>query len=149
MRNFLLILITILFLSCMVIAEAKGQTQDEIENSIVRLSRRHNMDPALMLAIAKTESKLNPKAVGSKGELGVFQLRPEFHKFNANSIDSQVNVAIVYLSTIRRKWEPVYGNAWFISFNLGPNYRRINHPSLFPYYKRVMASKLERQIANN
>ncbi len=37
-----------------------------------------NFDPAISLAVARQESKFNNSVVGGVGEVGLFQIRPEY-----------------------------------------------------------------------
>lgn len=112
----------------------------DVEREIKRVAKQNQFDPDLAVAIAKVESGLNQKAVGSKGEIGLYQLRPEFHASNIRETKTNIKTAILYLKRIKAKCEPKFGDAWFICYNLGPNYAKpIRHPKLFPYYKRVLA----------
>jgi soluble lytic murein transglycosylase-like protein len=47
-----------------------------VQQQIVAQATSAGLDPQLALAIANEESGFNPGAVGTKGELGVFQLMP-------------------------------------------------------------------------
>ena len=40
-------------------------------------AKRHNIDPDLLKALIWKESKFNPNAKGTKGEVGLMQIRPE------------------------------------------------------------------------
>jgi soluble lytic murein transglycosylase-like protein len=116
-----------------------AHTDDNIVKIIEIKAHKYNIDAKLAVAIAKTESSLNPNAVGSLGELGLFQLRPEFHNVIDGNTKHNVEVAMKYLSYVKRKCASKYGNAWFICFNTGP-YRQniIANPTNFSYYKKVM-----------
>jgi hypothetical protein len=46
---------------------------------IVAGAQERGIDPDLALAIATVESNINQYAIGPVGEVGVFQLRPEFY----------------------------------------------------------------------
>jgi len=137
--DLVLIAIVVLILVLLTGHQVEARTT-EVERIIRDKSTQYKMNPDLMVAIARTESGLNPKAVGGLGEIGVFQLRPEFHDVRRGDVEHNIETAIKYLAEIRRKWQPVYGDAWFIKFNLGPNYRELNHPKLFPYYRKVMSN---------
>lgn len=50
-----------------------------ITGLIMTISLQMGFDPNMAIAIAQYESSLNPKAVGAIGEVGLFQLRPEFY----------------------------------------------------------------------
>lgn len=49
-----------------------------IATMIVTISISMGFDPNVALSVAMTESTLNPNAIGGIGEVGLFQLRPEF-----------------------------------------------------------------------
>lgn len=50
---------------------------DHFTNSLFTISREHSYDPVFLLAIIKTESSFNQFAIGSVGEVGLMQIRPE------------------------------------------------------------------------
>src|SRR5690606_31993954 len=105
---------------------------------IKKTALKYNVDPELALAIAEKESSFNPNAIGSKGEIGLFQLRPEYHDVRPGEVEHNIDVAIRYLAQLQRKCAH-YLDAFFICYNLGPNYKRLKHPTKFPYYKQVKA----------
>jgi soluble lytic murein transglycosylase-like protein len=51
-------------------------TSDEIRQAIIDTATSYGIDPNIALAVAQHESGLNPEAIGSKGEIGIFQLMP-------------------------------------------------------------------------
>ena len=59
--------------------ESQNNTIDseKLTNSLVSISRRFGEDPVFLLAVIKTESKFNQNAIGSVGEVGLMQIRPE------------------------------------------------------------------------
>jgi hypothetical protein len=119
---------------------AHAETKEEVTATIRETAITYGVDPSLALAIAEVESGLNPKAVGALGELGVFQLRPEYHGKNLQELKRNSEVAMRYLVEIKAACAD-YGEAYFICWNLGPNYRRLKHPTRFEYFKRVMSAK--------
>ena len=124
---------------------------DEIgEERIIRqVASEEHFDADLAVAIAKVESKLNPNVVGTQGEIGVFQLKPNYHAV-VDGLDTRTNarVAIRYLKVIKERFEPLYGDAYFLFYNVGPYYKKtIRYPRLFPYVVRVRAQ--ERTLAWN
>jgi soluble lytic murein transglycosylase-like protein len=94
------------------------------------------LDPKLVLAVIKVESNFNPKARGSKGEVGLLQLRPEFHKCASLDPKQNIKCGVKYLAKIKRKLKPVHGCAWVSFYNSGP-YRRIKHPSKQRYFRKI------------
>ena len=76
-------------------------------------ARTHDIDPLLLHAIARVESRHDPAAVSPAGAIGVMQVMPATgNRFGAGSAqmlrDPAVNVAVgaVYLKTLQRR----YGN---------------------------------------
>jgi soluble lytic murein transglycosylase-like protein len=127
------------------------KTRKQIERHIVMVAKAHGVDPYLALAIAEVESGMNPKMIGRIGEIGLFQLRPEYHRTLIGDVRANVYVAIRYLAKLKRDCAH-YGRAFYICYNLGPNYRRrdglpIQHPTLFSYYKKVEAARIRNFIA--
>ena len=53
------------------------QNHADYTNLIQSAAQRHNIDPDLLKALIWKESKFNPNATGSKGEIGLMQIRPE------------------------------------------------------------------------
>jgi soluble lytic murein transglycosylase-like protein len=56
---------------------AANQSHGDIENIVRAAAAKHNVDPRLALAVAVTESNLEPNAVSPVGAVGVMQLMPE------------------------------------------------------------------------
>lgn len=134
-----LILIFGLFFSLGGCTEVYARDNSYIETLVIAEAVKQGLDPQLALAIAKTESSLNPNAIGSKGEIGVFQIMP----FNAPHIalfDPKENIRVGILLLRRNKIQCAdMGQYWVVCFNNGVN-RRPKYPYLHPYYKRVIAS---------
>lgn len=49
----------------------------QLTEAIIRLSETHSYDPVFLLAIIKTESSFRAQVVGSAGEIGLMQLKPD------------------------------------------------------------------------
>lgn len=112
---------------------------DELPKFIKQKAESHNLDARLVYAIAMVESNLNPDAVGKYGEVGLFQLRPEFHSVKPGDYKHNTEVAVKYLVYIKRRCYSKYGKAWFICYNIGPNRNyTIRYPQSFDYYRKVM-----------
>lgn len=135
LMDWVLMLILIFLLGMMVTNPVHAQTRSDIERVIVQSAKAHGINPHLALAIAEVESQMNPNAVGSVGEIGLFQLRPEYHRVVRGNISLNVNTAMKYLARLKRECSH-YGDAFFVCYNYGPS-RPLRHPKLFPYYKKV------------
>ncbi len=136
-------LVVVLLTMIMFMNLAKGDERQKTEKTIRHLAAVHGVEPELAVAIAQVESGLNKNAVGSLGEVGLFQLRPEFHPVSAENEAANIETAMKYLVSLRATCSR-YGDAYFICFNLGPA-KQIRFPHRFPYYQKVMNAK--RQLA--
>jgi soluble lytic murein transglycosylase-like protein len=66
-----------------------------VERVIALAERNFPTDPALLLAIVGVESSWRPWAVGSVGEVGLCQVRPDLHGASATDLaDPAVNVRV-------------------------------------------------------
>ncbi len=129
----LLIIYALLLGACLASADDRL-----IIETIRRIAIEEHLDPNLAVAIAKTESRLNDKAIGRHGELGLFQLKPQFHKVVKGDVRKNIRTAVRYLKVVRGICEPKYKDAWIVCYNVGPNAASLRYPKLFPYYIRVM-----------
>lgn len=112
--------------------------QETYIDTIHKVSREYNIDPNLAVSIAVVESNLNPNAIGGLGEIGLFQLRPEYHNVIIGQPRHNIKTAIKYLAELKKICHTKYGTAWFICYNTGP-YKKIKvAPKEFSYYKKVM-----------
>lgn len=130
------------------VEEAKGLIlqEEEVAALAYEIAPQYKVDPDLVTAMAYVESSFNSKAIGrSHKEVGLMQLHPKY--FRA-SFDPRLNVemAVIYLSKLRRICKPKYKDAWFVCYNTGPN-RQIENPKDTKYYKKVKAKYVE--IKNN
>lgn len=113
-----------------------------IVTAIMYYASVYALDPALVLAIAKTESQLNTFAVGSHGEIGLMQVLPKYSKVSVGDLFSpEKNIAegARKLAEARDRCAHKKDNTWVICFNLGvAGGSRIKYPKQFEYYRRVM-----------
>lgn len=47
-----------------------------ISKAIIEAAGRYDMDPLFLMALIQTESRFNPSALGSHGEIGLMQIKP-------------------------------------------------------------------------
>lgn len=116
-----------------------------ISRKITKYSLANGLDPALVCAVVAVESGFRPMAVGSIGELGLMQLRPQFHATHIDNkmlrteylFDVQMNLhyGIQYLAKLKASFGSRYTRyRWLEKYNLGPNKK----PVSFEYTKRVL-----------
>lgn len=94
-----------------------------------------NVDPYLALSVAINESNLNPLAVGSKNEQGLFQLLPQsYKKFNINelrNVKTNIRLGIKHLKQVEKECPH---KDFIICYNVGVSgSKKIKNPHLFPY----------------
>lgn len=95
------------------------------------------LDCNLALSIATVESSLNPQSIGkSHGELGLFQLRPNFHKCASLDPVTNINCGLRYLKKIKSRHFKTHGNCFATFYNVGPN-ANIKYPCLHRYFKKI------------
>lgn len=102
----------------------------------------YGIDPYLAGAVVKTESTFNPNAIGSIGEVGLFQIRPEHSKYSVSELKNPLINVIEGLKMLRRaKLKCIHkaNKQFVICMNTGlAGARKIKHPNDFTYYKKVM-----------
>jgi len=109
-------------------------------------AKKQGVDPLLAISIAQVESSMNPKAVGPVGELGLFQLRPEYHGENVADINHNIAEGIRYLKELQSTC-PLQGDYFVICFNQGHR-RHPKHPEKHPYYRKVIREREKMEFAH-
>lgn len=144
-------LTTIFIIVVMTTLVAKGETKTEIISQITTAAHTVGLDPDIPVAIATVESSLNPKAVGGLGEVGLFQLRPEYHAVVPGNTGHNILTGVAYLAELKKKCGR-FNDAWFVCFNYGP-YNKLKYPHKTDYYKKVMREvnriRVKRYIVKN
>lgn len=84
-----------------------------VKAQIVTAAQKYGQDPVELLAIAAIESSYNPRAIGALGEIGLFQLRPQFYNIKlGDSIEKQVKEAGKLLTEVKFKCKNKYIQCW-------------------------------------
>ncbi len=115
-------------------------------DSLIRgAAAKHQLDAALIRAVIHAESAFNPKAVSSKGALGLMQLMPatmqQFQVNNGEEPAENIRAGTQYLAQLIREFQGDLTLA-LAAYNAGPgNVRRYNGIPPFPetqaYIERV------------
>lgn len=113
-----------------------------ITDAVIKESNRNGIDPVFVLAIINTESSFNPVAVGSVGEMGLMQIRPETASWIASKKgirftkaqdlfkpEKNIEIGVAYIAFLRKK------------FN--------NQASLYPSAYNMGAGTVRRLIASD
>jgi len=128
---------------------------EELSKSILQVSRDYYYDPVFLLAIVKTESQFNPFAIGSAGEIGLMQIKPDTAEWichkkkiewrGAEALkDPAYNVLVgaVYFHYLKKSLR-AKGSHYINAYNMGiNNLQRLpaENRSKHPYYDRVLAN---------
>lgn len=117
-------------------------THTAIISLIIAYSQVFGLDPKLTLAVARVESNYNTKATGSLGELGLFQIRPELYpmltRTELQNPRTNIMIGLRMLSDAKRDCPHQQDINWVICFNYGiGNSKKVKHPELFPYVKKI------------
>jgi S1-C subfamily serine protease len=110
--------------------------RDQIRIVAKQKAIKYNVDHRVILAIIETESSFNPNAIGRDGELGLMQVRPEFHACADIEIVKNIECGTKFLHQLRERFEPEFGDAWVVFYNWGPN-SGLRYPHKTEYYRRV------------
>jgi len=114
-------------------------------------SLAYNVDPKIAISVAEIESNFKANAIGITGDIGIFQLNPKsFPKYTIKQLkDPMINIelGVKYLAKMKKECKYKANNEWLICFNYGPrNAKKVKHPSLFPYVKKVKLVMNERNF---
>ena len=106
---------------------------------IIKAADKHDVDPALIMAIIMAESRYNPKATSKKGAMGLMQIMP----LTASAFSSEdmydpvhnINVGVEYFKHLLNRFE---GNVELAlaAYNAGP--RKVSEYQGVPPYKATM-----------
>lgn len=93
-----------------------------IQQQITSIAQQYNVDPSLAIAVAQTESSLNPNAVSPVGAIGLFQLMPSTAAglgVDPNTIEGNITGGVKYLSQLLNQFG---GNTTLAlaAYNAGP-----------------------------
>lgn len=103
-----------------------------ITNVLLKESEKFDFDPVFVLAVIRTESNFNPLAVGSVGELGLMQIRPETGEWIAQKEKikwkgartlkdpmENIRIGVAYLAYLRDRFDNKASN-YLSAYNVGP-----------------------------
>lgn len=119
-------------------AKKKNDAMDKYDKIILKSSRRHNIDPALVKAVIIAESAMNPHAVSKKGARGLMQLMPETAKSmglkNRTNPRQNIEAGTKYLKYLIDEYD---GNIRIAlaAYNAGPG--AVKRYKGIPPYKRT------------
>jgi soluble lytic murein transglycosylase-like protein len=89
----------------------------DIQAQIIQQANAQGVPSSIALGVAQQESGFNPNAVGSAGELGTFQLMPQYFP-GAEDPDSNISMGVGYLAQLYKEFGD-WGTA-LAAYNWGP-----------------------------
>lgn len=102
----------------------------------------YNIDPVLVQSVIAVESKFKSDVVGSHGEVGLMQLRPEYSKVGRSELfKPHVNIkqGVEFLATVKKYCKHQSNFEWVVCYNVGiTGGSKIKHPKLHEYYRKVV-----------
>jgi soluble lytic murein transglycosylase len=118
-------------------------------------SEKRGFDPLFVMAVIQTESQFDPTIIGSHGEIGLMQIKPDTAQWIAqkegipwkgkNTLknpSTNVRIGIAYMAFLRKNFEGA-ATRYVAAYNMGPkNVRRLVAQSIQPrdYPMRVMTN---------
>lgn len=133
-------------------AQWKGHARG-IARTVITESAKYNLDPVFVLAVIKTESGFNPLTVGSFGEIGLMQIKPDTAEWIAQKYsipwngkktlrnpEANIKIGLAYMNYLRKQF-PGKASKYVSAYNMGPrNVRRLVAQNVMPaeYNSRVM-----------
>lgn len=113
-----------------------------ITTLIIFYAKLLNFDPNVALAVAKVESNLNPSVVGKAGEVGLFQLKPQFViGVSKNELFNPHTNIITGIQRLKEEKEKCSHKAklnYLVCYNYGrTNAKKVMSPDTFPYVLKV------------
>ena len=121
-----------------------SMTSALITSLIIAMAPVFNINPMIAVAVATVESDLNPKAIGGKGEVGLFQIMPQMYKrygYTRKQMEDPVNniyLGLVMLQDAKRTCVHKGDLTFLVCYNAGPTIaKRIKNPQKFAYIRKI------------
>ena len=129
-------------------------TKVAIVKLIIMYANMYGIDPNIALAVAQAESAFNPAAVGLAGEIGLYQVMPQYvegySKKQLSDPATNIKVGIEKLAEAKKDCIHKGHYDWLVCYNYGITAaKHVKHPSLFPYVKRVKALAVNYSYGQN
>ena len=137
LRKFLIISL-LLFTGCNVFA----YTTEEIKQNIITQAKNMQVDPAIMLSIAKAESGFRQNIKSPSGHIGVFQISNTTAKnmgLNPYNLDDNIKGGITYYKNMLKRFGSV--ELAVAAYNVGPDSISRNNNTV-PTYSRQFVNRI-------
>ncbi len=112
---------------------------------------KYGVSPEVAISVAAVESQFNPNVIGVTFDYGLFQLNPKsFPNYTKTQLlDPKTNIelGVKYLAEVKKTCNHKEGITWLVCYNYGnKNAKKVKHPTLFPYIKKVQLAINERNL---
>ncbi|MBI3544664.1 MAG: lytic transglycosylase domain-containing protein [Deltaproteobacteria bacterium] len=111
--------------------EAYSYKATQVAAAILVESARHRLDPVFTMSVVNHESRFNPSAVGTHGEIGLMQIKPDTAEWIARKTGIQwlgakalyepaynIKIGTAYLAMLRKKFSS-HGGYYLAAYNMG------------------------------
>ena len=129
-----------------------------IAKALIDHANRHKMDPLFLMALIQHESRFNPIVVGSHGEIGLMQIKPETARWLLGDSDlsdqkikkmlrnPETNIAIgtSYIARLRLRYQGK-SDLYISAYNMGPT--NVNRRLAEGVRPKVYVKKVLKQYA--
>ena len=137
-----------LFIFMFITNSSFGATTEEVKQNIINQAKAMNVEPAIVLSIAKTESGFRQNVTGAGGHIGGFQLSGATAKnlgVNPYNLDDNIKGGITYYKNMYNKFGSM--ELAVAAYNLGPEAisRRGN---TIPNYTKPFVSRIMNDYKN-
>jgi soluble lytic murein transglycosylase-like protein len=119
-------------------------TSASIVSLILVLAPVFNIDPYVAISVAYVESDLNPKAIGKRGEVGLFQIMPSMYiqeGYTKEQMKDPIHNIYLGLSMLKYSKDHCIHKGpltFLVCYNAGlKSGNKIQYPIIFPYVTKV------------
>jgi soluble lytic murein transglycosylase-like protein len=119
-------------------------TTNAIISLILALAPVYHINPYVALSVAYTESNLNPKAIGTKKEVGLFQIMPAmYEQYGYTKKDMEdplhnIQLGLTMLSDAKNNCKHKSDLTFLVCYNAGLRVgNKIKNPQQFSYVKKI------------
>ena len=117
-------------------------TTEDVKQNIIQQAKAMNVEPAIALSIAKTESGFNQAARGAGGHIGVYQLSAHTAKhmgLNPYDLNDNIKGGITYYKNMYNRFGSM--ELALAAYNSGPEAVRRNNNTI-PKHSQPFVAKI-------
>jgi hypothetical protein len=108
---------------------------DTVECLIASQAREQGVPVEVAIAVGKVESSLRQSAIGPFGEIGVFQIRPQYTTANIYDLKSNIREGVRQLAYWHQHCPVQEGISWVNCYNAGMKHPK--YPLKRPYVQKI------------